>query len=266
LHQPEYSICITNYNTVRTLVDSMGSLLRQLNDTFEVIVSDNMSTDGSQNILKKYERNRQIRLISRKSSRGIGRQIALQNARGRYIISGLDMDDTFRPVLKELIRFYHERAEGNVLSGAGEATLLAPRDTLLRLGGWNNLQFRENWELCRRAAMQDLYRWTIFPVVRTRNEHHERQHRLNSLVYRYIRYRENIRVGHKIFDQHERVGISQKIVYYTAKLSSFFSERYTTSFRFSSIDKKYFIDSREYWPKILDHSQGEYLYRMLLKG
>ena len=244
----------------------MNSLLTQLDKEFEVVVCDNMSTDGSQKMLKEYEKRGQIRLVSKKSSRGIGRQVALLNARGEYIISGLDMDDTFRPVIKDLIRFYHDRAEGNVLSGAGEATLIAPRDIVLRLGGWNNLQFRENWELCRRAAMQDLYRWTIFPVVHTRNEHHERQHRLNSLVYRYIRYRENIRVGHKIFDQHERVGISQKIVYYIAKLSSFFSERYTTSFKFSSIDKKYFIDSRQYWPKILDDSHSEFLYRMLLKG
>jgi glycosyltransferase involved in cell wall biosynthesis len=244
----------------------MDSLLAQLDKGFEVVVCDNMSTDGSQKILKEYEERGLVRLVRKKSSRGIGRQVALQNASGDYIISGLDMDDTFKPVIKDLIRFYHERAEGYVLAGAGEATLIAPRNTLLRLGGWNNLQFRENWELRRRAAMRDLYRWTIFPVVHSRNEHNERRHRLNRLVYRYIRYRENIRVGHKIFDQQERVGMSQKIIYYTAKLSSLFSERYTTSFKFSSIDKKYFIDSREYWPKILDHSHSEFLYRMLLKG
>jgi|ADKI01.1.fsa_nt_gi Glycosyltransferases involved in cell wall biogenesis len=244
----------------------MESLLAQLDREFEVVICDDMSTDGSQKILKEYNEKGLIHLVRKKSSRGIGRQVALKNSRGKYIISGLDMDDTFRPIIKELIRFYHDKAEGNVLSGAGEATLIAPRNTLLRLGGWNNLQFRENWELCRRAAMQDIYRWTIFPIVHTRNEHHERRLRLNRLIYRYIRYRENIRVGHKVFDEYEKVGISQKIVYYTAKLSSFFTERYTTSFRFSSIDKKYFIDSREYLPKILDHSQGEYLYRMLLKG
>jgi glycosyltransferase involved in cell wall biosynthesis len=247
------------------LTNSIDSLLAQLDSDFEVVVTDNMSTDGSQDVLKQYERRGQIRLVCKSGSRGTGRQIALWNAKGKYIISGLDMDDTFRPTLKALLRFYHAEAQNLVLSGAGEATLIAPRATLLELGGWNDLQFRENWELCRRAAMKDLYRWTIFPVVCSRNEHQERRFWLNRLKYRYVRYRENIRVGHKIFDKGEIIGLSQRALYYIAKFSSLFHERYTTSYRFRSIDRRYFVDSREYWPDELEDSQSEQLYKLLLR-
>jgi len=81
----------------------MESLLAQLDREFEVYLDD-MSTDGSQKILKEYNEKGLIHLVRKKSSRGIGRQVALKNSRGKYIISGLDMDDTFRPIIKELIK------------------------------------------------------------------------------------------------------------------------------------------------------------------
>lgn len=261
----KYSVCITHYNCARTVRVSLKSLLSQLDSNFEVVIVDNRSTDGSLDILKEYESEGMIRLLSTRCSRGEGRQLALQRSEGEYVVSGLDMDDTFRPSLQNLLKFYHDRTEGMLLSGAGEATMIAPRKLLLDLGGWKNLQFRENWELCRRAAEKGMYRWTIFPLVSQTNQHDERKKRLQSLKYRFIRYRENIRVGHKIFDTGERRGISQSGVYMLAKISAFLSEKYPSNFYFRSIDTRYFVDSRNYWP---DHKMVEkerMLYNLLLQ-
>ncbi|MGD0477855.1 MAG: glycosyltransferase family 2 protein [Nitrososphaerales archaeon] len=262
---PKYSICITHYNCGTTLEKSLESVLNQINDEFEVVIVDNKSNDGSEKILKKYEEERKITLIQRKCSRGIGRQTALENASGKYIISGLDMDDTFRPSLIPLLRFYHDRVEGKLLSGFGEATMVAPRELLTSLRGWHDLQFRENWELCRRAAGTDQYRWTIFPLVASVNPHPER-HSLRSVIkYRYIRYRENLRVGHRQFGETEKTGVSQKIVWFAARFSVMFLEKYRVDYPFTAVDPRYFVDSRGYWAENADLEKERSLYRIGLK-
>ncbi|MEM0117520.1 MAG: glycosyltransferase family 2 protein [Conexivisphaerales archaeon] len=259
-----YSICITNYNTVNTIRDALEAITAQLPDDSEIVVVDNMSNDGSEKILKSYHDNGKIKLISVKCSRGKGRQIALTASNGEYVISGLDMDDKFNPSLQHLLRFYHDKCNSLVLAGAGEATIIAPRHILLELGGWRDLQFRENWELCRRAAVQGLYRWTIFPMVAESNPHPERKNLLHMLKYRYIRYRENLRVGHKIFDKNEEIGYSQKMILLVAKLSTLFMHRYQTNFSFWSVDPRYFIDSRSYWPQAKELVREAMLYRLLM--
>lgn len=262
---PKYSVCITHYNCGSTLEKSLESILSQVNDEFEIVVVDNNSNDGSEEILRKYEGEQVIKLIQRKCSRGIGRQTALENASGKYIVSGLDLDDTFRPSLMPLLRFYHDRVEGKLLSGFGEATMVAPRELLKSLGGWHDLQFRENWELCRRAAGIDRYRWTIFPLVASVNPHSERRSTLSMTRYRYIRYRENLRVGHRQFDETEKTGLGQKVVWFAARFSVMFLEKYRAGYPFTAVDPRYFVDSRGYWAENADLEKEKNLYRIGLK-
>jgi glycosyltransferase involved in cell wall biosynthesis len=262
---PKYSICVTHYNCSGTLEKSLESLLSQTNDDFEIVIVDNMSNDGSEKILKRYQREGRIRLIQQKCSRGIGRQTALLNASGQFVVSGLDMDDTFRPNLMPLLRFYHDRVEGRLLSGFGEATMIAPKEVLAELEGWRDLQFRENWELCRRAAGADRYRWTIFPLVATVNPHNERASMRSMTKYRYIRYRENLRVGHAQFAEDEKVGILQKTTWIAAKFSVMFLPKYRVGYPFTAVDPKYFVESKEYWVEGEDLAREKELYRIGLK-
>ena len=265
LMAPEYSICITHYNCAGTLEASLSSILRQIDGRFEVVIVDNRSTDGSERILRSYEREGRIRLVSRRCSRGIGRQTALENASGRYVISGLDMDDAFRPAMLPLIRFYHARVEGKLLSGFGEATMVAPRSLLVGLGGWRDLQFRENWELCRRAAGSDGYRWTIFPLVDAVNPHRERASFWKMMRYRYIRYRENLRVGHRQFDEAEKVGVLQRTTWAAARVSAAFREKYRVGYRFTAVDPRFFVDARDFWNQGTDLARESELYMIGLK-
>jgi glycosyltransferase involved in cell wall biosynthesis len=259
---PKYSICVTHYNCLGTLERSLESLLSQINDDFEIVIVDNVSNDGSEKILRRFQREGRIRLFQQKCSRGTGRQAGLLNASGEFIISGLDMDDTFRPNLIPLLRFYHDRVEGKLLSGFGEATMIAPKELLTRLGGWRDLQFRENWELCRRAAGADHYRWTVFPLVATVNPHNERTSTWSMTEYRYIRYRENLRVGHRQFSEAEKVGTLQRITWIAAKFSVMFLAKYRVEYPFTAVDPRCFIESKEYWVEDADLAREKELYRI----
>ena len=249
-----YSIWITNYNSIKSLERSLQTIIDQIDSDFEIVVVDNKSRDGSAETLRNYSDQHKIRLFEKRCSRGMGRQIAVEHATGDYIISGLDTDDTFRPRIRSLLHFYHDKIEGKLLSGFGEATMVAPRELLTQLGGWNDLQFRENWELSRRAFAIDAYRWTFFPLVYTINPHGERKSFLTKVRYRYIRYRDNLRVGHNQFDQAEHLGLGQKIVWFAAKISTAFLSNYKVDYSFSAIEPACFVDSMNYWPK--DSSSG----------
>lgn len=52
---PKVSIITTSYNSAATIADTMDSVLRQTYPNIEYIVKDGGSTDGTQDILKKYE-------------------------------------------------------------------------------------------------------------------------------------------------------------------------------------------------------------------
>jgi glycosyltransferase involved in cell wall biosynthesis len=109
---PKYSICITNYNGGPSIESSLRSILGQLDDRFEIIVVDNLSTDGSREVLRESGASGKLKVIERKCSRGKGLQIAFENAAGEYIISGLDFGDTYRPRLSSFLDFYHTKCEG----------------------------------------------------------------------------------------------------------------------------------------------------------
>ena len=60
----KYSICITNYNTASTLEKSISSILAQMEESYEIVVVDNFSQDGSESILKTLSTQGRIRASS----------------------------------------------------------------------------------------------------------------------------------------------------------------------------------------------------------
>lgn len=202
----KYSVCITQYNNVRTVKRSLESILNQLDDQFEVVVVDNMSGDGSYEVLREFEKARRISLIQAKSTRGRGRQIAFENSSGDYIVANMDMDDVFKPRLSELLVRYHALAEGKLLWAfsrmrglgfwGGEAFTIAPRRIISELGGWRDLQVFEDMELCARAARKGLYLRGEFSLLDATNLHPERTRTaIGRMRWKYLRYREILRCG-----------------------------------------------------------------------
>jgi len=82
---PELSICIPTYNAARFLPDTIGSVMRQGLDDFEILIIDNASEDGTQELVAGLD-NPSIRYIRNDKNIGScanGNRL-LAEARGKY--------------------------------------------------------------------------------------------------------------------------------------------------------------------------------------
>jgi glycosyltransferase involved in cell wall biosynthesis len=174
-NRPECSICITHYNNAPTVRESLESILGQIDDRFEVVVVDNFSNDGSREMLQEYAEGRRIRLVERHCSRGKGRQIAFELSSGDYIISGVDLDDVFRPVFLRLLEAYHRFFEGQCLfmSGKHEAITIAPRTLVERVGGWRDVPAGEDIDLWARMAKEGKLTHVPYRRIQSKVNPHE---------------------------------------------------------------------------------------------
>jgi len=250
---PKFSICIIHFNNVSTIRTALESILSQITKDFEVVIVDNCSNDGSQLILDEYAAPGIIRLVRKRSSRGLARQIALENSSGEYIIANMDMDDCFEPQLLRLLSLYHACCEGDLLWvrsndprgywGGGGFTI-APRTLLIEMGGWRDLQVAEDWELASRAAKIGKYKWSNFNLLQSVNAHDERKNWWRSFMFRYVKYRDMLRCGRQVFDRGEKVALSQMLPYFLAKIALPLFEKYNDPFNktFDPYDKSYFVN------------------------
>ncbi|MDA4123967.1 MAG: glycosyltransferase [Thaumarchaeota archaeon] len=226
-----YSVCMTCFNEVATVRDSLSSLLGQLNENFEVVIVDNFSNDGTYEVLREFEQSHGVKVIRRRCSRGLGRQFAFENASGEYIIANLDLDDTFLPVLNEVVTRYHEIVGGKLLAvfnsspppdmtrGWTQNITIGPQKLIASLGGWRDLNVFEDWDIWSRANKQQSFGWTSFRFAANETLHPVSRRALTRLVQRYERYRNRLRLGLKIFSPGENIGLSQRLAYTGARLS-----------------------------------------------
>jgi glycosyltransferase involved in cell wall biosynthesis len=227
-----YSICITHYNNGPTVSASLQSVISQIGDSYEIVVVDNLSNDGSQDILRDFASQGRIRLISKKCTRGVGRQIAFENSTGTYVIANLDMDDTFRQQLSEFVGFYHRNCEGDLLLATADKErwsqniTMGPRALISELGGWRDLQWGEDWDLWRRASRIGRYKWTSFSLAEGVNPHEERRRPVIKIRQRYARYRDMLRLGRRIFAPGESISVSQRVVAWIARAAGIFYKSY----------------------------------------
>jgi glycosyltransferase involved in cell wall biosynthesis len=254
---PKYSICMTNYNCGPTIASSLRSILRQLDERFEIIVVDNLSTDSSGELLRKFEAEGKLKLVEQRCSRGKGLQIAFENATGEYVISGLDMGDTYKPRLISFLDFYHKKCDGKLLKTRNEAVILAPRSLIEMLGGWRDLQRSEGWDLWSRAAKAGAYLWTVFILTELRNRsspqaeiegHPKRKTFVGKYRHRYETYRDSLRLGRRLFAPGSQVDVGMRLAQILALASLPFYRSYESGpSDFQPYEPEYFIDSRDWW-------------------
>lgn len=107
---PQLSVCFSNFNHGRYLARCFAGILNQSFTDFEVVVTDDGSTDGSQDIIREYERNDpRIRANYFPSNRGIAAafQDIFSRMKGRYLYPGAADDfiinkDFFKKALAAL--------------------------------------------------------------------------------------------------------------------------------------------------------------------
>ncbi|WP_026988859.1 bifunctional glycosyltransferase/CDP-glycerol:glycerophosphate glycerophosphotransferase [Fodinicurvata fenggangensis] len=91
----DLSVIVPIYNTADYLEECIESILRQSLVSWELILVDDGSTDGSRKIAERYARaHDEITVLAQEHKRqGAARNLALRHARGRYV-TFLDSDDT----------------------------------------------------------------------------------------------------------------------------------------------------------------------------
>lgn len=93
---PLVSVILPTYNCAKFLSDSIGSILLQTYDSYEIIVIDDGSTDNTKEVLDPFME--RIKYISLEQNRGLptARNIGIQSAHGKYI-AFIDADDLWLP-------------------------------------------------------------------------------------------------------------------------------------------------------------------------
>lgn len=98
--------CLNESETLEKCITKVKKEIKKLNIDAEIIVSDNGSTDGSQNIAKKLGAKVYISKIKGYGSAVIN---GIKNAKGKYVLIG-DADDSYN--FEDLPKFYNKIIEG----------------------------------------------------------------------------------------------------------------------------------------------------------
>lgn len=117
MYNPKVSVIIPCYNEEKNIANAIESVLTQTFLDYELIISDNCSTDNTVQIAEKYTDPR-IKIIKNKKNMGViwSRNNAISGSRGKYI-AVLDGDDTCEPSRLEKQVAYMESHPGCVLCG-----------------------------------------------------------------------------------------------------------------------------------------------------
>jgi glycosyltransferase involved in cell wall biosynthesis len=93
---PRFSLVITSYNQKKFITDAIASALSLRPPADEIIVVDDASTDGSQDILREYANRVEFITLRANRRRGGARNCGAMRATGDYLIF-LDGDDALLP-------------------------------------------------------------------------------------------------------------------------------------------------------------------------
>lgn len=110
---PHISVCLPVYNDADTVGETISSLLGQSHSNFEIVVSDNASSDGTREVVASYD---DPRIRYRRNDHNVGAfpnwNLAIRDARGEHI-AVYHADDVYHPDILA--------AESDFLSGHPEA-------------------------------------------------------------------------------------------------------------------------------------------------
>jgi glycosyltransferase involved in cell wall biosynthesis len=109
--KPLFSILIPTYNRSNYVVESVQSVIGQTNQDFEIIISNNASTDNTKKILQKLkEKDKRIEVFNQKKNLGSGGNVEflLSKPKGKYVVILFDDDKLHEGFLSEVSRIFKE--------------------------------------------------------------------------------------------------------------------------------------------------------------
>lgn len=118
--QPLVTIGIPTYNRPKGLVRSIESVLKQNYENYEIVISDNCSTDNTEEVARELVAgNPRIKYYRQEKNRGPwpNFEYVMMNATGKYFMWLAD-DDTLEPeVLPGYVQFLEENADYSLVMG-----------------------------------------------------------------------------------------------------------------------------------------------------
>lgn len=102
--KPMVSVLVTSYNRGNYIQDAIESILQQTYKDYEIIISDNCSTDNTLELLEKYKSNPKIIIHQNPTNIGqfLNRNKCAELARGKYL-KYVDSDDLMYPCGLEIL-------------------------------------------------------------------------------------------------------------------------------------------------------------------
>lgn len=85
---PKISVIITTYNEAQTIINLLVALKKQKFQPAEIIIVDNISTDGTDQLISQFAKKNpklKIKLISKYSNRSLGRNLAIHKTKYELI-------------------------------------------------------------------------------------------------------------------------------------------------------------------------------------
>jgi len=203
------SVCVATYNGERYISQQLESILCQLGDDDEVIVSDDGSSDGTADVVEAIGDSR-IRLLHHPAPHGVNANFgyALSHARGEYIFLA-DQDDVWLPgkvdkciaTLADHVCVMHDcRITDSSLNPTGETLL---RQLGAKTGFWANLM-RNRYTGCCMAFRSSLMR-RILPIPQSRLFYHDNWIGLNAALCGSVAF---LPFEGLLFRRHEAAGSS----------------------------------------------------------
>src|SRR2546425_8610436 len=152
------SVCTTNYNCAHALEKHLESVYRGLAGLdFEYIVVDNLSTDGSLNILRGWSsKHPEMITMSKRCTMGEGRQLSFEKSTGSFIMV-LDTDVVYSDLLRSFTDAYF--AQCSDVSVQAVYCGIFPRDQWVRAGGRKSLNTNAAVDMWFRIARLGTMRW-----------------------------------------------------------------------------------------------------------
>lgn len=98
-HHPKISVVVSTFNGAQFIEEQLISIIEQTLQADEIIVCDDGSTDGTLQILKKFEANHQIQLICNNTNLGIlaNFKLGASLAKPNNYVAFSDQDDIWLP-------------------------------------------------------------------------------------------------------------------------------------------------------------------------
>ena len=106
---PLVSVRIPSYNHEKYIHDCIASVLNQTFQDFEIVIVDDCSTDGSVNVIRKFNDPRiKLEVLKRNSGMNVAVERCMQQCSGKYV-ANISSDDMWIPTkLEKQVAFYRK--------------------------------------------------------------------------------------------------------------------------------------------------------------